>query len=111
VPSNPFTDAEWARHTVDSIDKWVGFVRDHTTKPVISIVRGVVYGVLIGTGLITIAVLFLIGSTRGVQAALDAGMARDTAVWLSYFIVGGVLLLIGLVIARKQRRDTNDSDF
>jgi hypothetical protein len=37
-------------------------------------------------------------------------MDHDTAVWLSYFVVGGLLLLIGLVIARKQRRDPLDSD-
>lgn len=110
MPSNPFTDADWARRTVDSIDKWVGFVRDRTTRPVISLVRGLVYGVLIGTGLVIIATLFLIGSTRGLQAALDAGMGHETAVWLSYFVVGGLLLLIGLVIARKQRRDPLDAD-
>ena len=103
MPSNPFTDPDWARKTVDSIDKWVGVVRDRTTKPLITVVRGIVYGVLILTGVVLVAVLGLIGLTRGLQAALDAGMSRDAAVWASYLILGGLFILVGLVIARRQR--------
>ena len=58
---------------------------------------------LILTGVVLVAVLGLIGATRGLQAALDAGLSRDAAVWASYLIIGGVLFLAGLVIARKQR--------
>ena len=103
MPSNPFTDPDWARKTVDSIDKWVGVVRDRTTKPIITVVRGIVYGVLILTGVVLVAVLGLIGLTRGLQAALDSGMSRDAAVWASYLILGGLFILVGLVIARRQR--------
>lgn len=103
MPSNPFTDPDWAQRTVDFIDKWVGVVRDRTTKPLIAVVRGIVYGVLILTGVILITVFGLIALTRGLQAALDAGMARDTAVWASYLIIGGLLFAIGLFVARKQR--------
>ena len=103
MPSNPLTDPDWAQRTVDFIDKWVGIVRDRTTKPLIVVVRGIVYGVLILTGVTLIAVLGLIALTRGLQAALDAGMSRDAAVWASYLILGGLLFVIGLLIARKQR--------
>jgi len=108
VPSNPLTDPNWARNTVDSIDKWVGFVRDHTTRPIISVIRALVYGLLVATGVIVMSVLFIIGATRGVQSALDAGLSRDTAVWASYFIVGGLLLLVGLLVARKQHRKSDE---
>lgn len=103
MPSNPFTDPDWAQRTVAFIDKWVGFVRDRTTKPLIAVVRGVVYGVLILTGVVLITVFGLIALTRGLQSALDAGLSRDTAVWASYLILGGLLFVIGLVVARKQR--------
>ena len=103
MPSNPFTDPDWAQRTVDFIDRWVGVVRDRTTKPLIAVVRGIVYGVLILAGVTLIAVLGVIALTRGLQAALDAGMSRDTAVWASYLILGGLLFVIGLLIARKQR--------
>lgn len=103
MPSNPFTDPDWAQRTVAFIDKWVGFVRDRTTKPLIAVVRGIVYGVLILTGVVLITVFGLIALTRGLQSALDAGLSRDTAVWASYLILGGLLFVIGLVVARKQR--------
>lgn len=103
MPSNPFTDPDWAQRTVEFIDKWVGVVRDRTTKPLIAVVRGIVYGVLVFTGVVLVAVFGLIALTRGLQAALDAGLSRDTAVWASYLILGGVLFVIGLLVARKQR--------
>ena len=103
MPSNPFTDPDWAQRTVEFIDKWVGVVRDRTTKPLIAVVRGIVYGVLILTGITLIAVLGLIALTRGLQAALDAGMSRDAAVWASYLILGGLFFLVGLIVARRQR--------
>ena len=56
MPSNPFTDPDWAQRTVDFIDRWVGVVRDRTTKPLIAVVRGIVYGVLILAGVTLIAV-------------------------------------------------------
>ncbi len=103
MPSNPLTDPDWATKTVDFIDRWVGLVRDRTTRPLIAVVRGIVFGVLILTGVALVAVLGLIGLTRGLQAALDAGLSRDAAVWASYLIIGSVLFLAGIVIARKQR--------
>ncbi len=103
MPSNPLTDPDWAQKTVDVIDRWVGVVRDRTTRPLIAVVRGIVFGVLILTGVVLVAVLGLIGLTRGLQAALDAGLSREAAVWSSYLIIGGLLFLAGLVIARKQR--------
>lgn len=105
MPSNPLTDPDWAQKTVDTIDRWVGLVRDRTTRPLVALVRGVVFAVLILTGVVLVAVLGLIALTRGLQAALDAGLSRDVAVWLSYLIIGGVFLLVGLVVARKKRPD------
>jgi len=105
VPSNPLTDPDWAQKTVAFIDRWVGLVRDRTTRPLITVVRGIVFGVLIATGVVLVSVLGIIALTRGLQAALDAGMSRDAAVWASYLIIGGVFLLAGIVIARKQRPD------
>jgi hypothetical protein len=40
MPSNPFTDPQWATRTVDAIERIVAFVRDRTTRPAVAIVRG-----------------------------------------------------------------------
>ena len=106
--SNPFTDPDWARNTVAFIDKWVGYVRDRTTRPVITVVRGIVYGFLVATGVVIMVVLFAIGATRALQAALDTAFARTPAVWSSYLILGGLFLLIGLLVARKQHRKSDE---
>ncbi|MFM2114649.1 MAG: hypothetical protein RI908_390, partial [Actinomycetota bacterium] len=65
MPSNPLTDPDWATKTVDFIDRWVSLVRDRTTRPLIAVVRGIVFGVLILTGVVLVAILGLIGATRG----------------------------------------------
>jgi hypothetical protein len=108
VFSNPFTDPDWAKNTVASIDKWVGFVRDRTTRPVITVVRGIVYGFLVATGVVIMVVLFAIGATRALQAALDTAFSRTTAVWSSYLILGSLFFLIGLLVARKQHRKSDE---
>lgn len=106
--SNPFTDPDWAHNTVAFIDKWVGFVRHRTTRPVITVVRGIVYGFLVATGVVIMVVLFAIGTTRALQAALDTTFSRTTSVWSSYLILGSLFFLIGLLVARKQHRKSDE---
>ena len=48
-------------------------------------------------------VLLLIISTRGLQSLLDIFVAWDKAVYLSYFIVGGILTLAGLFLMSKRQ--------
>jgi hypothetical protein len=100
--SNPLTDPEWATRTVDFIDRFVATVRRYTTQPLVTTARGIVFGLLGAFGVITMAVLFLIGLVRGVQAALDAVVNHQAAVWLSYFILSAVFLIIGTVLMRRR---------
>jgi hypothetical protein len=53
-------------------------------------------------------VLFAIGATRALQAALDTAFSRTTAVWSSYLILGSLFFLIGLLVARKQHRKSDE---
>ena len=96
MPSNPITDPHWADEVADQITGLVGKVRDNATNNAIVAVRAVVFGLL---GLIlgvTFLVLLLVFLTRGVQSLLDLAMDWETAVYVSYFIVGGLFTLIGL---------------
>jgi hypothetical protein len=105
MPGNPLTDQNWAPDLADQITTFVGNVRDKTTNNAIKAVRGVVFG-LIGVLLAPVAVvLLLIGATRGLQALIDLGTSADKSVYLSYFIVGGILTLGGLFLMGKRHSD------
>ena len=46
MPSNPLSDPNWAPQLADTIERVVGQVRDKTTKPIVMIARGLVFGLL-----------------------------------------------------------------
>lgn len=106
MPGNPLTDPNWAPDLTAQITTFVGNVRDKTTNNAIKAVRGVVFGLLgLFLGLVTI-VLFLIASTRGLQSLLDIVVEWDKAVYLSYFILGGLLTLAGALLMNKRHSTT-----
>lgn len=107
MASNPLTDPEWAERSVDFIDRIVSFIRDHTTKPIIKSARGLVFGLLAAFGLVALSVLFIIAIGRGLQAALDAAFAHETAVWMSYFILSALFALIGTLLMKKRHTKDN----
>lgn len=105
MPGNPLTDPNWATEVTEQITTFVGNVRDKTTNNAIKVVRGVVFGLLgLLLGLVAI-VLLLILSTRALQSLLDIFVEWDKAVYISYFVVGGILTVLGLLFMSK-RHDT-----
>lgn len=102
MPSNPFTDPNWATNVVDSVDRIVTTVRDKTTTPLVKVTRGVVYGLFAGILGMVAVVLTLIIATRLIQAAFDAVVTTPRSVYLSYFTVGGLLTLAGWMLLRKR---------
>lgn len=100
--SNPLTDPEWAKRSVDFIDRLVARIRRYTTQPLVTGTRGIVFGLLGSFGLVTGLVLLLIGSVRGLQSALDAVVNHEASVWISYFILSAVFLVIGLLLMRRR---------
>lgn len=102
MPGNPLTDPNWAPDLATQITTLVGNVRDKTTNNAVKAVRGVVFGLLgLFLGFVAI-VLLLIGSTRGLQSLLDIWFEWDKTVYLSYFIVGGILTLAGMLLMTKR---------
>lgn len=102
MPSNPFTDPNWASSVVDTVERVVGTVRDKTTTPLVRITRGVVYGLFAAVLAAIALILTLIIATRLLQAAWDAVVTTPRAVYLSYFTVGALLTLVGWVLLRKR---------
>jgi protein-S-isoprenylcysteine O-methyltransferase Ste14 len=100
MPGNPLTDPNWAPDLADQITAFVGNVRDKTTNNAIKAVRAVVFGLLASILGIALVVLSMILLTRGVQALLSIGTSWERAVYLSYFIIGGLLTLAGMLLMK-----------
>jgi hypothetical protein len=106
MPGNPFTDPNWAADLADTIERAVGTVRARTTKPLVTASRGVVFGLLAGILGVAAVVLLIVVLTRATQALLDIWFRHEMSVYLSYFIVGGIICLSGLFVLSK--RFSND---
>ena len=100
--SNPLTDPEWADRSVDFIDRVVSTIRRYTTQPLVTTARGIVFGLLGSFGVVAMAVLLIVGVTRGLQAALDAVVNHEAAVWISYFILAAIFGLLGALLMRRR---------
>ena len=96
MPGNPLSDPNWANDVTDQVTAFVGKVRDTATNKAIVAVRAVVFGLLALLLGIALLVLIIIGTTRGIQAALATFLDWDTAVYVSYYLLGGILTIVGL---------------
>ena len=102
MPGNPLTDPNWAPDLANQITTLVGNVRDKTTNNAVKAVRAVVFGLLaLFLGLVAV-VLLLVIATRGLQSLLSLAFDWDRSVYLSYFIIGGILTLAGLLLMSKR---------
>lgn len=106
MPGNPLTDPQWAGNLADAIVRNVGLVRDKTTKPVVTIARAVVFGIIGAVGGLTVALLALIALVRGVVSILEWPFTHPTAVWATYLVLGGIFCLVGtLLMAKRQSKE------
>jgi hypothetical protein len=102
MPGNPLTDPNWANEVTDQITTLVGTIRDKTTNNAIVVVRAVVFGLLAAILGLVLVVLLLVLLTRLIQAILSNWIDWDTAVYVSYFIIGGLLTLTGAFLMTKR---------
>lgn len=107
MPGNPFTDPNWAADLADTVERVVGSVRDRTTKPLVTVTRALVYGLLIAILGVAAVTLLIISLMRATQELLDLlNVRRSAAVYISYFAVGGIFSVVGLLLLGK--RYSND---
>ena len=99
---NPLRDPEFPRKTVDLIDRVVGAVRDRTTRPLVAITRGIVFGSLIAVVSIALITIALIAVMRGTQELFELVLSERRAVWASYFMVSGAFILVGAFLLRAR---------
>jgi uncharacterized membrane protein YGL010W len=103
MPGNPLTDQNWASDVADTIVRVVGTVRDRTTDNVVLVTRAIVFGLLGAILGLAALVLLLIVLTRGLQSLLELAVSWERAVYLSYFVLGGICVLAGALMMSKRR--------
>jgi hypothetical protein len=102
MPGNPLTDPNWAPDLADTVERVVGTVREKTTDNVVKAARIIVFGLLGAFLGITALILLVIILTRALQALLDFAVTPARAVYISYFIVGGICCLLGVFLMKKR---------
>lgn len=103
MPGNPLTDQHWASDLADTVERLVGKVRDTATNNVVLVTRAVVFGLLGAVLGIAALVLTLIVVTRGLQSLLELAVEWPRAVYISYFVLGGICLAAGAFMMKKRR--------
>lgn len=104
MAGNPLTDPNWATDFTQTIVESIDKVRNRTTKPIVMIARGLVFGLLIAFLGVMALVLLLVGLSRGLINLLEWPFDHDSAVWLSHLIVGSLLVLLGAILMIKRQR-------
>ena len=104
MPGNPLTDPNWAPQLADTIDRYVGLVRDKATSKVVLVVRGLVFGIVILFTLIATITLSVILGIKLLQRIVNIGglVDTDSSVWVSYVLLGVVFVLVGLFLFTKR---------
>ena len=93
MPGNPLTDPNWATSFADLIDRYVGMVRTTVTDRAVLAVRAIVFGIIIAIAApVTFAFLLI----------FVIWTDHDSSIWISYMIIGGLLLIGGAVAMRKR---------
>lgn len=97
LPSIPsLSGGDWPAQAADAIVDTVGRIRDRTTVPIMRLARATVFGVFIGTFVIVLCALLIIGLIRLLDEILPSG------VWLPYLLLGAVVTGLGWLLFRKR---------
>lgn len=106
MAGNPLTDPQWATDFTETIIDTVDKVRNRTTKPIVMVARGLVFGLLSTfLGVMALALL-LLAVSRGLINLLEWPFDHDSAVWISHLILGSALCLLGIFfMIRRQSKE------
>lgn len=102
MPGNPFTDPDWAKQIVDTIDRYVEKVRTLVTDRVVFAVRALVFGIVIAIAAPVTFILLVILSTKLLQRLIAIATDHDSSIWISYAVMGGILVLAGSLMMRTR---------
>ena len=87
---------DWAVQAADTVERVVGSIRDKTSLPLLTVARGVVFGLIAAVMALAMTVLVAIALVRAIDVFTGEGN-----VWIAYFVVGGIFTLAGAFLLRK----------
>jgi len=106
MPGNPLTDPHWASDLADVIDRYVGQVRTTVTERAVTVVRAVVFGIIIliiAPVAVTLVVILL---TKSLQRLIAIATDHNSAVWISYMVIGAAFIIAGsLMMGRRYEHE------
>jgi hypothetical protein len=100
-PSSP-PPADWSAQAADAVVDLVDNVRSHTTGPLLTAVKAVVYGIIV----VVLAVVILVLVAVALMRLINVYLPDD--VWFAYLLVGSLFTIVGFVLW-SQRRLTEES--
>ena len=101
------TGGDWTVQAADTIESVVGSIRDKTAKPLTTVARGLVFGLIAGILGGAAVVLLIIGLVRALVELLPFDdHARN--VWVAEAGLGGLFLLVGLFVFAKRKPKTKE---
>ena len=107
MAGNPLTDPNWASDFTETIIDTVDKVRDRTTKPIVMVARGLVFGLLSTFLGLMALVLLLVGLSRALINLLEWPLDHDSAVLISHIVLGSLLCLAGAIfMVRRQSKES-----
>lgn len=104
MPGNPLTDPHWAPDLADTVERVVGKVRTTATDNAVKASRAVVFGVLIFLAVLVALPLITILALGVLRELLGFFVDHDQAVYLSYLILGAILMIGGFVALRQRHK-------
>ena len=87
------TSGDWPAQATETVENVVVAVRDKSVKPLTTVARGLVYGLVAGAVVVVVICLSSVGVLRLLDIYLFPGR-----IWASYAMLGGIFTLAGLLL-------------
>ena len=90
------TEPDWAAKQTDRVIDVIDKVKAQTTDRAVTVLRAVVFGLVIAVLGIAAATIFLVAVVRMADAYLPIGAGVGDATWAAHLFVGSLLTTLGL---------------
>lgn len=94
---------DWPRQVTEQIESLVQVVREKTTRPALTIARGLVFGTFAVVVATAVLVLLIAGGVRLLDSYLPDAVFGEDHTWAAHMVVGLVFCALGAFLWVKRR--------